>query len=160
MLDRPGGLSAFYIYVLYYIYELHWFGVLLCKASMVNRWGAYLPLVSVCFLYALVFPYIFLSVDCFKWALIDGIEKQRVHSVLWQFWMGWSIYLWYLYVFYMHWYFLIFSYKLTVLNGLSLTTLKIKKFTLCSGSFKWGGLSAWALHLPNLNSRTFRCAHQ
>ena len=25
-------------------------------------------------------PYIFLLVDCFEWALIDCIEKQRVHS--------------------------------------------------------------------------------
>ena len=38
----------------------------------------------------------------------------------------------------MHWYFLIFSYKLTVSNGLSLTTLNSKEMTLCSGSFKWG----------------------
>ena len=38
----------------------------------------------------------------------------------------------------MHWYFLIFSYKLTILNGLSLTTLNSKEFTLCSGSFEWG----------------------
>ena len=34
-----------------------------------------------------------------------------------------------------HWHFLISSYKLTVSNGLSLTTLKSKEFTLCSGSF-------------------------
>ena len=34
------------------------------------------------------FPYIFLLVDCFEWALIDCIEKQRVHSELWQFQMG------------------------------------------------------------------------
>ena len=40
------------------------------------------------FIYALVFPYIFLLVDCFKWALIGDIEQQRVHSVLWQFQMG------------------------------------------------------------------------
>ena len=33
-------------------------------------------------------PYIFLYVDCFEWALIGHIEKCRVHSVLWQFWMG------------------------------------------------------------------------
>ena len=39
-------------------------------------------------IYALVFPYIFLLVDCFKWALIGHIEKCRVHSVLWQFQMG------------------------------------------------------------------------
>ena len=52
------------------------------------EWGVYLPLVSTCFLYALVFPYIFLLFDCFKWVLIDHIEKHRVHSALWQFWMG------------------------------------------------------------------------
>ena len=34
------------------------------------------------FLYALVFPYIFLLFDCFEWALIDCIAKQRVHSEL------------------------------------------------------------------------------
>ena len=34
----------------------------------------------------------FLLVDCSAWALIVGhIEKQRVHSVLWQFWTGGSI---------------------------------------------------------------------
>ena len=38
----------------------------------------------------------------------------------------------------MHWYFLIFSYKLTISNGLSLMTLNSEEFTLCSGSFKWG----------------------
>ena len=50
--------------------------------------GVHLPLVSTCLLYALVFPYIFLLVDCFEWPLIGVIEKQRVHSVLWQFQMG------------------------------------------------------------------------
>ena len=50
--------------------------------------GVHLPLVSTCVLYALVFPYIFLLVDCFKWALIGDIEKCTVHSVLWQFWRG------------------------------------------------------------------------
>ena len=39
----------------------------------------------------MTFPYIFLLVDCFEWALIGHIEKQRVHSVLWQFQMGGSI---------------------------------------------------------------------
>ena len=34
------------------------------------------------FLYALVFPYIFLLFDCFEWALIDCIAKRRVHSEL------------------------------------------------------------------------------
>ena len=36
----------------------------------------------------LVFPYIFLLFDCFKWALIDRIVKCKVHSVLWQFQVG------------------------------------------------------------------------
>ena len=39
----------------------------------------------------LKFPYMFLLVDCFEWALIDNIEQQRVHSVLWQFQTGGSI---------------------------------------------------------------------
>ena len=51
---------------------------------------------------------------------------------------GGSICVWYLYVFYMHWYFLMFSYKLTILNGLSLMTLNSEEFTLCSGSFEGG----------------------
>ena len=48
---------------------------------------------------------------------------------------------------YMHWYFLIFSYKLTVSNGLSLMTLNSKEFTLCSGSFQWGGPSAFGIYM-------------
>ena len=36
----------------------------------------------------LILPYIFLLVDCCEWALIDHIEKRRVHSDLWQFQMG------------------------------------------------------------------------
>ena len=43
---------------------------------------------ELCFLCALVFPYIFLLFDCFEWVLIDRIEKCKVHSVLWQFQMG------------------------------------------------------------------------
>ena len=38
-------------------------------------------------IHLLTFLYIFLLVDCFKWAPIDHIEKQRVHSELWQFQM-------------------------------------------------------------------------
>ena len=38
-------------------------------------------------IHLVTFLYIFLLVDCFKWALIDCIEKRRVHSVLWQFQM-------------------------------------------------------------------------
>ena len=52
-------------------------------------WMGGLSVFGVCiFIYALVFPYIFLLVDCFKWALIYVIEQQKVHSVLWQFQMG------------------------------------------------------------------------
>ena len=36
----------------------------------------------------LTFPYIFLLVDCFEWALTGHTEKRRVHSVLWQSRMG------------------------------------------------------------------------
>ena len=43
---------------------------------------------SLSFLYALVFPYIFLLFDCFEWVLIDRIVKCKVHSVLWQFQAG------------------------------------------------------------------------
>ena len=45
----------------------------------------YLP---ICWGVTLTFPYIFLLLDCFKFALIDCIEKWRVHSELWQFQMG------------------------------------------------------------------------
>ena len=114
-----------------------------------------LPLVSACFLYALVCPYIFLLFDCFEWVLIDCIVKCRVHSALWQFETGGSIsFTWVnlkiwahlpfdasLHRRSMHCYFLISSYYLTVSNGCSLTTLKSVGVTQHSGSFKWGGSS-------------------
>ena len=59
----------------------------LCALTVVNR-GVHLPLVSICFLYALVFPYIFLLFDCFEWALIGNIAKCRVYLTLQQFWLG------------------------------------------------------------------------
>ena len=40
-----------------------------------------------CKIHLVTFLYILLWVDCLKWALIDCIEKQRVHSVLCQFQM-------------------------------------------------------------------------
>ena len=61
-----------------------------------------------------------------------------------------SICLWYLHVFSMQWYFLIFSYYLTVLNGCSLTALKSIEFTQCSGSFTWGGPSAFGIYMFSL----------
>ena len=101
--------------------------------------GVHLPLVSTCFLYALVFPYIFLLFDCFEWALIDHIEKRRGHSVLWQFQMGGSIGR--------------FTLNLTVSNGHSLTILKSIEVTQHSGSFKWGGsIGRFSLNLPDLSS--------
>ena len=48
-------------------------------ALPVSKGGVY------CKIHLLSFLYIFLLVDCFKWALIDRIEKQRVHSELCQF---------------------------------------------------------------------------
>ena len=44
----------------------------LCSGSF--EWGS--PIISF------TFPYIFLLVDCFEWALIGHIEKCRVHSAL------------------------------------------------------------------------------
>ena len=49
--------------------------------SLCTGISLYLPIIRL-------FPYIFLLFDCFEWALIDHIEKQRVHSELWQFQMG------------------------------------------------------------------------
>ena len=94
----------------------------------------------------MVFPYIFLLFDCFEWVLIDCIEKHRGHSELWQFQTGGTICLWYLYP-YIYWYFLIFSNKLTVSNGHSLTALKSIEVTQSSGSFKQGGtICLWYLY--------------
>ena len=66
--------------------SLHWLGGV--NLQIYPGKSENLPLVSSCLLYALVFTYIFLMFDCFKWVLIDCIEKCRVHSVLWQFWGG------------------------------------------------------------------------
>ena len=65
--------------------------------------------------------------------------------------MGGSIYLWYLHVFSMHWYFLISSYYLTVLNGRSLTVLKSVEVTQHSGSFKWGEGVNWQIYPKSAN---------
>ena len=46
----------------------------------------------------------------------------------------------------LHWYFLIYSYKFTVSNGLSLMTLNSEEFTLQSGSFDGG------VHLPMVST--------
>ena len=82
------------------------------------------------FLYALVFPYICLLFDCFEWALIDCIAKRRVHSELGKCQtrgggeiLKCTLNLKMSFYFYMHWYFLIYSYYLTVANGCSLTAL-------------------------------------
>ena len=45
----------------------------------------------------------------------------------------------------LHWYFLIYAYKFTVSNGLSLMTLNSKEFTLQSGSFDGGSICLWYL---------------
>ena len=62
----------------------------------------------------------------------------------------------------MHWYFLIYSYYLTVSNGCSLTALSSVKFTQCSGSFKWGediSQSRFALVFPYIFLLFFILAH-
>ena len=181
---QMGGPSAFGIYM----FSLQWYflissyyltvsnggsltalkSVEVTLSSGSFRWGVHLPLVSTCFLYVLVFPYIFLLFDCFKWVLIDCIEKRRGHSELWQFHMGGrTVCLWYLYpyiywyflifsnkltafgvyMFSLHWYFLISSYYLTVSNGRSLTALKSVEVTQSSDSFIQGGtICLWYLY--------------
>ena len=104
--------------------------------------GVHLPLVSTCFLYALLFPYIFLLFDCFEWALIDRIEKCRGHSVLWQFQMGDPS--------------LISSYYLTVSNGHSLTALRSVEVTQRSGSFEWEGVN-WQIYPKSANFELTCC---
>ena len=99
---------------------------------------------GVCiFIYALVCPYIFLLVDCFKWAFIYVSEQQKVHSVLWQIQMGegpsvsesqWQ-----------HWTVKRSLCGLMVLTGgvhLPLTTLNSEEITLWSDSVEGG------VHLP------------
>ena len=146
----------------------------LCSGSF--DWGVHLPLVSICFLCALVFPYIFLLVDHFEWALIGAIEKHRVDSVLWQFQMGGPFALVYICaidpvvklilcssmagisawltggvhlplvsifsdIFLLDDHFLIFSYKLTILNGFSLTVWEMHSCHFLSSSFEGGILA-------------------
>ena len=53
-------------------------------SCQVWSWGVYHKI------HLVIFLYIFLLVDSSKWSLIDCIEKQRVHSVLWQF--QWGVY--------------------------------------------------------------------
>ena len=65
------------------------------------------------------------SSACFIYALFK-ISKENWIGVI--NWKGGVICLWYLYP-YIYWYFLIFSYKLTVSNVFSLATLKSIEFT-------------------------------
>ena len=74
------------------------------------------------------------------------------HFLVKQFQMGGTICLWYLYP-YIYWYFLIFSNKLTVWNGFSLTGMKICCFEWLSLShslfeqFQMGGtICLWYLY--------------
>ena len=103
-------ICLWYLYIYIYIYAsliwgvhlplvsvslyMHWYFLifsywtvkrLLCSMVVLARGSICLWYLHV---YALVFPYIFLLVDCFEWALIGDIEKHRGHSVLWQFRMG------------------------------------------------------------------------
>ena len=78
------------------------------KWGVISINGGYLP-ISWLFIidhkiHLVTFLYIFLLVDCFKWALIDCIEKWRIHSELCRFQMGGYI------VRFTWWHFLISSY--------------------------------------------------
>ena len=48
-------------------------------------WGGLSAFGFYMFIYAVVFPYISLLVDCFEWAIIGNIEQWTVNSVFWQF---------------------------------------------------------------------------
>ena len=124
---------------------------------------------GVCiFIYALVFPYIFLYLPL---SLNDNIEQWRDHSVLWQCWPGrhpsafeshwqhwtakrslcaltvsWGVHQPVVSVSsYMHWYFLIFSY---ICLWVSMTTLNSEEITLCSDSVDQGAsICLWCLYL-------------
>ena len=109
MLDRPGGFICLCLSLTTLNSEEF-------TLSSVRFLGGLSAFGFYMFIYALVFPYISLLVDCFEWATIGKIEQRTVHSVLWKFQLGGSICLWYLYVLYMHWYFLIFPDKLSILN--------------------------------------------
>ena len=160
-----GSICLWYLYV----FSMHWYFLIfshwtvkrsLCALTVLAR-GVHLPLVSICFLYALVFPDIFSLFDCFKWAIICNIEKHRVHSVLWQCWTGGGPSAFGIYMF-------------PLCTGISLYTLISWPFRMGSHScniekhrvhsvlwqFRMGCRTAWTLHLPNLSSWTFRCAHQ
>ena len=168
-----GGPSAFGSYMFSLCTGISWYFLIeqwrdhSCYDSV--DWGVHLPLVSICFLYALVFPDIFslnseaitlccdsvrggpsafglsmtplnteaitLCSDSGDWGgpSAFGLSMTPLNTeviTLCSDSGDWgSICLWYLYVFSMHWYFLIFSYYLTVLNGLSLATLQSVEFT-------------------------------
>ena len=78
--------------------------------------GVHLPLVSTCFLNVLVFPYLTVS----NGHSLTALKSIEVTQSSGSFKQGGTICLWYLYP-YIYWYFLIFSNKLTVSNGFSLT---------------------------------------
>ena len=75
--DSPGDISLYLPISWLFQMSSHWLHWK-AKSSLwtlpISNWGVYRKIHLVTFLY------IFLLVDCFKWALIDGIEKQRVHS--------------------------------------------------------------------------------
>ena len=87
LIDHKIHLVTFlYIFLLAWLFQMsshwpHWKVKGSLWALLVSNGGLYRKIHLVTFLY------IFLLVDCFKWALIDRIEKQRVHSVLCQFQM-------------------------------------------------------------------------
>ena len=113
------------------------------------------------FIYALVFPYIFLLVDCFEWALIDNIEQWRVHSVLWQFWMGGPS----AFGIYMFIYALVFLYIFLLVDCFEwalIDDIEQQRVHTVLWQFWMGGVNHqfYLGKSENLISQMFRCAHQ
>ena len=84
--DSPGDISLYLpISWLFQMssHSLHWKAKSSLWALPVSNWGG-----VYCKIHLVSFLYKFLLVECFKWALIDRIEKQRVHSELCQFQTG------------------------------------------------------------------------
>ena len=97
--------------------------------------GVHLPLVSIRIYtgISLYFLISWLFRMCSHWQH----WKARVHLELWQFQWG-TICLWYLYP-YIYWYFLIFSYKLTVSNGVLIGNIEKHRVHLELWQFQLGG---------------------
>ena len=89
-----GSICLWYLHV----FSMHWYFLISSYYLTVSNGHSLTALKSVevtqhsgSFKWGGSITYIFLLFDCFKWALIDCIEKCRGYSALWQFQMGGSI---------------------------------------------------------------------